>query len=144
MESHIVTRLASISVDTCAACVVMNARAIAMAIQPDDEGDSWMPMSAVEYAGILMRVIRIRMAMEATGRNGAIVSVLSALEDDGIAIYATFLTTEAEKRALSMLRDSLRVVMPEPAADPATAVFNRVQEMRAARVPDDPWLHWRR
>ncbi len=91
-----------------------------------------------------MRVIRIRMAMESAGRNGALVSVLSALEDDGIAIYATFLTTEAEKRALSMLRDSLCLALPDAAPDPASAVFERVQEMRAIRVPSDPWLYWRR
>lgn len=144
MESHIVTRLASVSIETCAACVVMNARAIAMAIQPEADGDSWIPACATEYAAILMRVIRIRMAMESAGRNGALVSVLSALEDDGIAIYATFLTTEAEKRALSMLRDSLCLALPDAAPDPASAVFERVQEMRAIRVPSDPWLYWRR
>ena len=142
MESHIVTRLASISVDTCAACVVMNARAIAMATQNALTCESWIPTSAIEYANMLTRVIRLRMTLESNGRNPSLVQVLSALEDDGIAIYMNFLTTDAEKQALSKVRDSLLIFIPNPSPDPATAVFERVREMRSVKVGSTPWMHW--
>ncbi len=162
-ERHIVSTIAGMSLDGCASAILMNARGIVLALKAntlrlsDDHAGvrplEWIPQTEQQYASLLMRAIRIRMARQSSDPNDSLASVLSALEDDGIAIYMAFMASEAQRDRLRALRTQaffspgMRSMPPLP-SDPARLVFMRIQEIlrdsaRTVAIGDDqPWLYW--